>query len=99
MAAGFQASLSIPILNGRAGAIAASLHTAFMHVREMRAQLLAITDADLLALGFAQPDIDNIKSAFADLDQLRTIYEGSATLGVAKNFTTVPRRLMGVEAV
>jgi hypothetical protein len=40
--------------------------------------------------------VNTLKSAMSDLDQLRTIFVGSATLGVAKDFRTFAKRLCGL---
>lgn len=72
-----------------------NLDGAMLQVQEIEAFLTAHPDADFTALaggpgptGYAAGDVTNFKSAFSDLDQLRTIYQGLATLGTAKDFRT-----------
>jgi hypothetical protein len=72
-----------------------ALDGAFSQVQALEAFLTAHPDADFTAAaggpgptGYAAGDVTNFKSAFSDLDQLRTIYQGSANLLVAKDFRT-----------
>lgn len=45
--------------------------------------------------GYIEADVTTFKSALSDLDQLRQIYQGLATLGTAKDFRTFPKQLWG----
>lgn len=71
-----------------------------LQIQEIEVFLAAHPDADFTAAaggpgptGYASGDVTNFKSAFSDLDQLRTIYQGSANLSVAKDFRTFAKLL------
>lgn len=59
------------------------------------------SSADLVTNGWcaSSTDADNVKSTFADLAQLETIWRGAATLGSAKDFRTFARRLWGLGVI
>ena len=59
--------------------------------------LLATADSTLLSApyGYAQGDINILKSAFADAMQLVTLYRGTAALAVAKDFRTFSKLTIG----
>lgn len=78
------------------GTVARNLNIAFDEVRQIHDWLAAQQDSDLTALGYDSTDIANIRGAFDDLDQLRTIYEGTAALASAKDFRAYPRWLWGL---
>lgn len=71
-----------------AGALAKRIDAALKDVQEQKAWLDGISDATLLAAPFScvQADIDVLRSAFNDMNQLATIYLGTANLAVAKDF-------------
>lgn len=83
-------------INSDAGSIARATFAGFKAVAQFKAWLDGVTDGTLTGTyGFAQADVDDMRSAFGDLDQLRTIFEGSATLGSAKDFRAFSKRLLG----
>lgn len=96
-------SLGLPVdqsqINSQAGTIARTLHVTFAEVKQIKYYLDSKTDGELVALGFVQGEVDTLRSAVGDLDQLRTIYEGSAALAVAKDFRTFARLLFGMGQV
>ena len=55
-------------------------------------------DADLVALGYEEGEVAILKSAIADLDQLRRISVGEESLANPKDFTQFLRLLWGVGA-
>lgn len=78
-----------------------SLDGVLLQVQEVQAFLAAHPDADFTAgaggpgpTGYAAGDVANFKSAFSDLDQLRTIYQGGANLLVAKDFRAFSKLLI-----
>lgn len=95
MSAGVQ--LDKGIVNGTVGSVVADLHRAFGRLVQTKSWLDSVPDATLLAApyGFVQADIDDLRSAFSDLNQLNTIYQGGAALAVAKDFRTFAKRLYG----
>ena len=58
----------------------------------------ATVDADLQALGYSVNEVAILKSAIADLDQLRRIADGAEALAETKDFTQFLRLLWGVGA-
>lgn len=54
-------------LNNQAGEIAIVLKRVYDDAVAFNEFLLRTSDADLTAMGFTQPEIDTLKSAFADL--------------------------------
>jgi hypothetical protein len=53
------------------------------------------TVGDLEALGYTAAEANALKSAAADLDQLRSIYEGGSDLLAPKDFRAFARQLFG----
>lgn len=83
----------------RAGSIALDLRTLWDRELAFKTALDATTDNDLKTVGpnpYVQGEVDILRSAFGDLDQLRTIWNGSANLLVAKDFRTFAKLLTGV---
>lgn len=83
-------------IDSRVGDTARSFLRAFEQVDDIKFFLDATPDDDLVALGYTANEVAVIKTAFGDLTQLRQIWEGTATLGTAKDFRTFVRRLWGV---
>lgn len=81
-----------------AGNICLEIERVMDQTQHFKAFLDATSDAVLTAspYNFAQTDVNNLRSAFSDLDQLRTIYQGAATLATAKDFRTFAKLLRGV---
>jgi hypothetical protein len=79
-----------------AGSMARDLIVAVNHVANFKTWLDGQLDADLTALGYSAGDISNLRSAFVDAAQLATIFKGTATLGVAKDFAVFLKRLAGL---
>lgn len=53
------------------------------------------TDQSLIDLGYTAGEVAVIKSAFADLNQLNDIFNGSANLATAKDFRTFAKQVWG----
>lgn len=85
-------------INNTAGRLSAGLRDAFLAVVTFEAWLLATPDATLLAAPYsmAQADINILKSAFSDMNQLNNIRLGTVNLAVAKDFTTFAKQLTGI---
>jgi hypothetical protein len=94
MAVGFPALKTD--VDARSGQLALQLRDTLRQVQLFKAWLDTKTDANLLALGYAQADVDLLKSAYTDLDQLRQVYEGSATRTPAYDYRTFSKLLIGV---
>lgn len=82
-----------------AGNIAREAQALFDRVRNFKYYLDGKTTADLVALGYVESnstEVSRLKSAIADLDTLRLIYEGAATQPALKDFRTFARQLQGM---
>ena len=91
-------SVSQGEIDSRAGDIARRFQQVFEDVVTMQTYLEATPTADLVALGYSDQDVAVLKTAFADLTQLGTIWAGVAPLPQAKDFRTFVRQLWGVGA-
>jgi hypothetical protein len=85
-----------PDYDQRSGGLAMAVRDALDNVRKFKAHLDTKTDQSLINLGYVQAEVDLMRSAFVDLDQLRTIYEGTANLSVAKDFRAFAKQITGV---
>lgn len=81
-------------INGRIGALSQQVDAAFLRIQQFKVWMDSLSDATLISTyGYGQADLDVIRSAVADLDQLRTIYQGTVNLAVAKDFRTFDKLL------
>ena len=94
MAIGLSASKAD--IDAQAGNTALTVREAFRTVQVFQAWLAATPDGNLVALGYTAGEAATLKSAFTDLDKLRTIYEGTATQTPAYDFRTFAKLLVGV---
>jgi hypothetical protein len=83
-------------IDSKAGSIAVRLRDVFQEIQYTQAWLAGTTDAELTALGYTTAEVAVLKSAMSDLDQLRTIFIGNATLATAKDFRQFAKRLTGL---
>jgi hypothetical protein len=83
-------------VDARSGQLALTLRDTFRSIQLFKAWLDTQTDAALLALGYAQGEVNTLRSAYTDLDQLRTVYEGTATRTPAYDYRTFAKLLVGV---
>jgi hypothetical protein len=95
-------SVGLPVtkneIDQRAGDTARNFQRAFEDVATLQTFLAATADPDLIALGYTAGEVATLKSAYADLTQLGTIWTGSAALPAAKDFRAFVRLLWGVGA-
>lgn len=91
--AGGFATLTKPQFDALMNQVIQQIDQVMGQVQAIEAIFAAHPDADFTAAntnpgptGYAQADVTTMKSAFSDLDQLRTIYQGLATLGSTKDF-------------
>jgi hypothetical protein len=80
----------------RAGGIALDVRSVMDRVRIFKTWLDTVTVTQLEGLGYTTGEANTLKSAFTDLDKLRTIYEGTATQGTTYDFRTFSKLLTGV---
>lgn len=64
-------------IDGKAGNIALQIRDGLIEASRMKAWLDSKTAQDLIALGYVQADVDALKSAFTDLDNLAKIASGT----------------------
>jgi hypothetical protein len=100
--AGTTNQLTKSSLDNSLGSIISALDGAFAQIQAMEAFFAAHPDADFTAAaggpgptGYASGDVSTMKSAYSDLDQLRTIYQGTANLVVAKDFRAFAKLIAG----
>jgi len=85
-------------IDTRSGDLARSFQRSFIQVSTLKSYLDATPDADLITLGYIQAEVTNLKTAVNEMDQLNSIFNGTANLIVAKNFKVFIMRLWGVGA-
>lgn len=83
-------------VNSAVGVCARTMFSAVQQIRQHKTWLDTQTDANLIALGFVQAEVDQIRSAMTDLDKLRTIFEGTATQASTYDFRTFAKLMIGV---
>lgn len=90
-------SLTQSDFNERVGGIARDLNEIMGRIEDLKTYLDQYTDAELDTMyGFDSGQGTVLKSAYGDLDQLRSIYKGGAGLANAKDFRAFAKRLYGV---
>ncbi len=94
MAAGI--SVASADVNNAVGICARTMFSAMKQAQQFKAWLDTQTDANLIALGIVQADVNTIRSTMVDLDQLRTVFEGTATRAVAYDYRTFSKLMIGV---
>lgn len=88
-------------INATALQIVRQLYSAFTNIQRFQAYLTATPDATILgyptggSVALVQADINVLKSAFTDLNLLRTVFEGTATQGSLKDFRAFAGQLLG----
>lgn len=85
-------------IDSRAGEISRNFQRAFDDVLVLKLFLDQTVDADLEALGYTLNEVAILKTAWADLTQLGTLWTGAAPLAAPKDFRTFVRQLWGVGA-
>lgn len=81
------------VANSRVGGMLQGVDAAFLRIQQLKLFLDGISDANLISLyGYVQGDVDILRSALGDIEQLRAIYQGTATLAVAKDFRTFAKQ-------
>jgi len=95
MPVGLNASLTRADVDSRAGTIAQRLNTVMEDVADFKYFLDGADAAQMAALGYTPEEASILVSAYGDLDQLRTVYQGAAEVTPAKDFRTFARRLWG----
>lgn len=95
-------SVGLPVtkdeVDTRAGDIARAFQRAFDDVVTLKGFLDATDEATLVGLGYTANEVAVLKTAWADLAQLATIWTGTTALPAPKDFRQFVRQLWGVGA-
>lgn len=83
-------------INAAAAQITRSLFASMQNVTEFKAFLDTRTTGDLTTLGFTSNEAAVLKSAFADLATLVSVFQGAATQATTYDFRTFSKQLLGV---
>lgn len=83
-------------IDSRAGQLALTLRDDLTQIQNFKAWLDTQTDAQLIALGYVQAEVNTLRSAYVDLDQLRQVFQGVATRTPAYDYRTFSKLLVGV---
>ncbi len=94
MSVGFPSSKND--LDSRLGQLAVTLRNDLTEIRRLKAYLDTQTDGNLLALGYIQAEVNTLRSAYVDLDQLAQVYFGLATRTPAYDYQTFAKLVCGV---
>lgn len=82
-------------INATAAQIARSLFNTMRSIEQFDSWLDTQSEADLVARGFTSGEVAILKSAFVDLDKIRTVFEGTATQGSAYDARVFSKQLLG----
>jgi hypothetical protein len=85
-------------IDARSGDTARAFQANFENVLTMQSYLEATPNADLETLGYTPEEVASLKTAFADLTQLGSIWTGQAALAAPKDFRVFVSRLWGIGA-
>lgn len=82
-------------LDSAAGAIAMSLFATMDNIAKVKAVLDTLDTTALQGLGYTSTEANQIKSAFTDMDKLRTVFIGTGTQATTYDFRTFSKLLLG----
>ena len=85
-------------IDAQAGNVALQVREALRAVQLLQVWLAATPDVTLTSApyNYTSDEVAQLKSAFTDLDKLRTIYEGTATQSSTYDFRTFAKLLVSV---
>jgi hypothetical protein len=83
-------------VNQAAAAIGRQAFSLFQTIKEFTAYLAGTPDVTLTAMGFSVGEVAQLKSGMTDLDQLRTVFEGTATRTPAYDYRTFSKLFLGI---
>lgn len=87
-------------INANAAQIAKDLDKIFIRAQELNTFLLGYPDGNLIAdFGYVQADINVLKSAMADVDALRLVYQGTNPQVSVKDFRLFLKQIWGLGAL
>lgn len=76
-----------------AGGMAHDLDRLFLRIQSYKAWLDTLQDSDLTTAGYLQADVNVLRSAVLDMDNLRQLYQGLTTQGTTHDFRTFAKQL------
>lgn len=85
------------VIDSRAGYLVKTLHDVLTGANVLKARLDALTNADLVGMGYTDAEATLLKAAFTDLYNLNRVATGQATQSPANNFFFSADKLTGVE--
>lgn len=88
--------LTRPDVDSRVGTALQQVNIALTRVEELRDGLLAYSDNEIIAMGYSQNEVDQLRAGLTDMDQLWKIYRGAQPLAVAKDFRDNIKKLWGL---
>jgi hypothetical protein len=77
------------------GVCSRALYNAFATVAQFKSWLDTQTVPNLEGLGYTTTEANTVKSVMADLDKLRTIWEGTGTQATVYDFRTFAKQAIG----
>jgi hypothetical protein len=81
----------------RIASIAWQLRSTFEQVAVIKVWVDGKTDADLIALGYTQAEVDLIQAAYTDLDNLRKVAAGQQQQVGTNDFFFNAKKLLGIQ--
>lgn len=87
-------------INAQAVQIAKDLDRIFIRAQELNTFLVGYPDGNLISdFGYVQGDINILKSALADVDALRLVYQGTNPQTSVKDFRLFLKQIWGLGAL
>lgn len=83
-------------VNNTYTALSRQLHNTFQSIQQFQVYLAATPDADLVTMGFTNGEVAQIKSGMTDADQLRQVFQGTATRTPAYDYRVFLKLALGV---
>lgn len=95
MPIGLTSDVSKGTVDFQLGTISKNLNLAMEAIDNFKFFIDTTVDADLQALGYTVDEITLLRTCAADMEELKNIYAGAATLATAKDFRAFIRRVWG----
>jgi hypothetical protein len=83
-------------VDNRLGGLTQQLRDVLNSIVTVKAWADSMTDQDLLNLGYAQTDVNRLRSGLADLAKLAAIAKGTQTQATAQDFFAFAKWFVGV---
>ena len=84
-------------VDAQAGQLSLAIMADFTRVQELKAWMDTQSDANLIALGYVQAEVNTLRSAITDLNTLASIYTGAVAQGVTPyDYRTFSKLLYGM---